>query len=140
MIPLQDPRALERVWSEQFEMVEGQGVVRKSELPAAPVQNPHDPEAQWAPRRPAMPRRNGWATKRKWPETVPEGPLEPGEPTPGLYHRDRDPARHRQRRKLEWGPYSSSRLKWDWTNRQTFTWTAPTSRASSWPRADPIPP
>lgn len=38
---------LERVWSEQFEVAQGQQVVRKAEIPATPVQNPHDSQAQW---------------------------------------------------------------------------------------------
>jgi hypothetical protein len=36
---------LERVWSEQFEVAEGGGVVRKTQIPATPVQDPHEPEA-----------------------------------------------------------------------------------------------
>ncbi|MGH9556835.1 MAG: transposase, partial [Terriglobales bacterium] len=38
---------LERVWSKRFEVREGGGVVAKTEIGATPVQNPHDPEAQW---------------------------------------------------------------------------------------------
>jgi len=77
-------RLLERVWSEQFEVVEGQGVVRKSEIPAAPVQNPHDPEAQWCTKKTGDAKKEWVGYKAQVAETVPEGPLEPGEPTPAF--------------------------------------------------------
>jgi hypothetical protein len=38
---------LERVFAEQFEVVDGTPAVRKGECPGA-VKNPHDPDAQWA--------------------------------------------------------------------------------------------
>ena len=75
---------LERVWSEQFEVAEGQQVVRKTEIPATPVQNPHDPEAQWCTKKTGDARKEWVGYKVQVAETVPEGPLEPGEPTPAL--------------------------------------------------------
>jgi hypothetical protein len=77
-------RLLERVWSEQFEVVEGQGVVRKSEIPATPVQNPHDPEAQWCTKKTGDAKKEWVGYKVQVAETVPEAPLEPGEPTPAF--------------------------------------------------------
>jgi len=75
---------LERVWSEQFEVAEGQQVVRKAEIPATPVQNPHDPEAQWCTKKTGDARKEWVGYKVQVAETVPEGPLEPGEPTPAF--------------------------------------------------------
>jgi DDE family transposase/transposase-like protein DUF772 len=72
---------LERVWSEQFEVIEGRGVVRKTEIPAAPVQNPHDGEAQWCTKKTGDAKKEWVGYKAQVAETVPEGPLEPGEPT-----------------------------------------------------------
>ena len=77
-------RLLERVWSERFEVVEGQGVVRKTEIPATPVQNPQDPEAQWCTKKTGDAKKEWVGYKVQVAETVPEGPLEPGEPTPAL--------------------------------------------------------
>jgi Transposase domain (DUF772) len=77
-------RLLERVWSEQFEVVEGQGVVRKSEIPATPVQNPHDPEAQWCTKKTGDAKKEWVGYKAQVAETVPEEPLQKGEPTPAF--------------------------------------------------------
>lgn len=77
-------RLLERVWSEQFEVVEGQGVVRKSEIAATPVQNPHDSEAQWCTKRTGDAKKEWVGYKAQVAETVPEGPLQKGEPTPAV--------------------------------------------------------
>ena len=75
---------LERVWSEQFEVVEGQGVVRKSEIAATPVQNPHDSEAQWCTKKTGDAKKEWVGYKAQVAETVPEGPLQKGEPTPAV--------------------------------------------------------
>jgi transposase len=75
---------LERVWSEQFEVAEGGGVVRKSEIPATPVQNPHDPEAQWCTKKTGDVKKEWVGYKTQVAETVPEEPLQKGEPTPAF--------------------------------------------------------
>lgn len=77
-------RLLERVWSEQFQVAEGQRVVRKTEIPATPVQNPHDPEAQWCTKKTGDAKKEWVGYKAQVAETIPEGPLEPGEPTPAF--------------------------------------------------------
>lgn len=75
---------LERVWSEQFEVAEGGEVVRKSEIPATPVQNPHDPEAQWCTKKTGDAKKEWVGYKVQVAETVPEEPLGKGEPTPAF--------------------------------------------------------
>jgi len=77
-------RLLERVWSEQFEVAEGQQVVRKTEIPATPVQNPHDPQAQWCTKKTGDAKKEWVGYKVQVAESVPEMPLKPGEPTPAL--------------------------------------------------------
>ena len=77
-------RLLERVWSEQFEVAEGQQVVRKTEIPATPVQNPHDPQAQWCTKKTGDAKKEWVGYKVQVAESVPEVPLKPGEPTPAL--------------------------------------------------------
>ena len=75
---------LERVWNEQFAVVEGQGVVRKTEIAATPVQNPHDPEAQWCTKKTGDAKKEWVGYKTQVAETVPEEPLQKGEPTPAF--------------------------------------------------------
>ena len=75
---------LERVWSEQFEVAEGGGVVRKTEIPATPVQNPHDPEAQWCTKKTGDAKQEWVGYKTQVAETVPEERLHKGEPTPAF--------------------------------------------------------
>jgi len=75
---------LERVWSEQFEVAEGGGVVRKTQIPATPVQDPHEPEAQWCTKKTGDAKKEWVGYKAQVAETVPEGPLQKGEPTPAL--------------------------------------------------------
>ncbi|MCI0353562.1 MAG: transposase, partial [Acidobacteria bacterium] len=75
---------LERVWSEQFEVAEGAGVVRKTQIPATPVQDPHEPEAQWCTKKTGDAKKEWVGYKAQVAETVPEGPLQKGEPTPAL--------------------------------------------------------
>ena len=75
---------LGRVWSEQFEVAEGGGVVRKTQIPATPVQDPHEPEAQWCTKKTGDAKKEWVGYKVQVAETVPEGPLQKGEPTPAL--------------------------------------------------------
>jgi transposase len=75
---------LERVWREQFEVAEGGGVVRKTEIPATPVQNPHDPEAQWCTKKTGDAKKEWVGYKTQVAETVPDRPLQKGEPTPAV--------------------------------------------------------
>ncbi len=72
---------LERVWSEQFEIGEDGGVVRKTEIGATPVQNPHDPQAQWCTKKTGDTKKEWVGYKAQVAETVPENPLQKGEPT-----------------------------------------------------------
>ena len=74
---------LERVWSERFEVREG-GVVAKTEIGATPVQNPHDPEAQWCTKKTGDAKKEWVGYKVQVAETVPEEPLGKGEPTPAF--------------------------------------------------------
>ena len=69
---------LQRVWEENFEVVEGKLQLHAREGGA--VQNPHDPEATWSTK--------GSDKKKEWvgykvqvSETVPEAPAQGGEPT-----------------------------------------------------------
>jgi transposase len=75
---------LERVWNEQFEVGEGQRVVRQTEIPAAPLQNPHDPEAQWCAKKTGDVKKEWVGYKTQVAETVPEELLQKGEPTPAF--------------------------------------------------------
>lgn len=72
---------LERVWNEQFEVGEGQRVVRQTEIPARPLQNPHDPEAQWCTKKTGDVKKEWVGYKTQVAETVPEELLQKGEPT-----------------------------------------------------------
>jgi len=75
---------LERVWSEQFAVAAGGEVVRNPEIPATPVQNPHDPEAQWCTKKTGDSQKEWVGYKTQVAETVPEEPLQKGEPTPAF--------------------------------------------------------
>jgi hypothetical protein len=72
---------LQRVFGEQFEVTPTGPAVRKQE-DSGTVQNPHDPEAQWAAK--DRDKTTAWiGYKAQIAETVPEetGPKAPGEPT-----------------------------------------------------------
>jgi hypothetical protein len=72
---------LQRVFGEQFEVTPGGPAVRKQE-DSGTVQNPHDPQAQWAAKDPG--KTKTWVGyKAQIAETVPEttGPKAPDEPT-----------------------------------------------------------
>lgn len=75
---------LQRVFDERFE-VDADGVQQRRHPPSGAVQNPHDPEAQWACKDPKG--KSAWVGyKAQLMETVPEepGPKEKGEPTEEL--------------------------------------------------------
>ena len=74
-------KLLQRVFNEQFEATPAGPAVRKQE-DSGTVQNPHDPEAQWAAK--DTDKKTAWVGyKAQIAETVPEatGPKAPGEPT-----------------------------------------------------------
>jgi hypothetical protein len=74
-------RLLQRVFGEQFEVTPAGPAVRKQE-DSGTVQNPHDPQAQWAAKDPD--KTKAWVGyKAQIAETVPEpsAPKAPGEPT-----------------------------------------------------------
>ena len=75
---------LQRVFREQFEVTPAGPAVRKQE-DSGTVQNPHDPQAQWAAK--DQDKTKTWVGyKAQIAETVPEttGPKAPGEPTPAF--------------------------------------------------------
>jgi len=75
---------LQRVFGEQFEVTPTGPAVRKQE-DSGTVQNPHDPQAQWAAK--DQDKTKTWVGyKAQIAETVPEttGPKAPGEPTPAF--------------------------------------------------------
>lgn len=71
---------LERVFEENFEVVEGQIQQRRSN-PAGAVQNPHDVEAQWCAKGQGQQQKEWVGYKVQVAETVTEDALEKGEPT-----------------------------------------------------------
>lgn len=76
-------KLLERVWSENFEIKEGQMLPREAQPPGA-VHNPHEAEAQWAAKGQGKQRKEHVGYKVQVAETVNQGPLEKGEPTPNF--------------------------------------------------------
>jgi len=77
-------KLLQRVFAEQFEVTAAGPAARKQEA-SGTVQNPHDPEAQWAAKDPD--KTKTWVGyKVQIAETVPEtpGPKAAGEPTPAF--------------------------------------------------------
>ena len=71
---------LERVFEENFEIVEG--LVRQRRAgPAGAIQNPHDPEAQWCAKGQGQQQKEWVGYKVQVAETVTEDKLEKGEPT-----------------------------------------------------------
>ena len=59
-------------------------VVRQTEIPATPVQNPHDPEAQWCTKKTGDGKKEWVGYKTQVAETVPEALLQKDEPTPAF--------------------------------------------------------
>lgn len=75
---------LERVWSERFAVAASGSVVAKTEIGATPVQNPHDPEAQWCTKKTGDATKEWVGYKVQVAETVPAEPLQKGQPTPAF--------------------------------------------------------
>jgi hypothetical protein len=74
-------RLLQRVLDEQFQLgAEGKLQQREAQPPGA-VQNPHDPQAQWAAKGIGKQRKEHVGYKVQVAETVREVQLQPGEPT-----------------------------------------------------------
>lgn len=75
---------LQRVWKENFHL-DGTGQVQQLEAqPTGAVANPHDPEAQWAAKGHGKHKKEHVGYKVQVAETVQEGSLEKGEPTPNF--------------------------------------------------------
>ena len=73
---------LRRVWDENYELVEGKSVGRPSR-PTGAVQNPHEPQAQWAAK--SSDKKTEWVGyKVQVAESVSDEALGPGEPTPNV--------------------------------------------------------
>lgn len=72
---------LARVLAEHFEVVEGGGVAaRRAPVPGA-LQNPHEPDAQWACKGQGRHKQEVRGYKIQVAETVPDEPRQKGEPT-----------------------------------------------------------
>jgi transposase len=74
-------KLLERVWSEHFELSSGGQMQQQEAQPPGAVQNPHDPEAQWAAKGHGKHRKEHVGYKIQIAETVSETTLSKGEPT-----------------------------------------------------------
>ncbi|MGZ3570326.1 MAG: transposase, partial [Thermodesulfobacteriota bacterium] len=74
-------KLLDRVFEEQYVIGESEVVEIRREEPAGAVQNPHDPDVQWAAKGQGKNRKEFEGYKAQVAETVSEEPLEKGEPT-----------------------------------------------------------
>lgn len=74
-------KLLERVWNEHFEFKEGGLLEQRAAQPTGAVQNPHDPDAQWAAKGQGKHKKEHVGYKVQVAETAREGELEKGEPT-----------------------------------------------------------
>jgi transposase len=72
---------LHKVWTEQFERPEAGTVEQRPNQPAGAVQNPHDPDAQWAAKGQGKQRKEHVGYKLQVAETVHTEAMEKGEPT-----------------------------------------------------------
>jgi transposase len=77
-------KLLERVWNEHFELDESGALEQRPAQPPGAVQNPHDPEAQWAAKGQGKQRKEHVGYKVQVAETVAENPVSKGEPTPNF--------------------------------------------------------
>jgi len=75
---------LDRVWQENFELKAPGQCEQRPAQPAGAVHNPHDAEAQWASKGQGRHKKEHVGYKVQVAETVQEGPLQPGEPTPNF--------------------------------------------------------
>jgi len=74
-------KLLERVWCENFEMAPSSEPQQLESRPAGAVQNPHDPEAQWAAKGQGKDRKEHVGYKVQVAETVAETTVAKDEPT-----------------------------------------------------------
>jgi len=77
----QQVKLLERVWGEHFELSATGQLQQREAQPAGAVQNPHDPQAQWAAKGQGKHRKEHVGYKVQVAETVSEATLTKGEPT-----------------------------------------------------------
>jgi transposase len=73
-------RLLRRVFEENFEVKE-KTLLQRPAQPAGAVQNPHEPEAQWAAKGHGKNKKEHVGYKVQVAETVQDQPVQPGEPT-----------------------------------------------------------
>jgi transposase len=74
-------KLLERVWGEHFELDSAGQLQQREAQPPGAVQNPHDPEAQWAAKGQGKHRKEHVGYKVQVAETVADTTLAKGEPT-----------------------------------------------------------
>jgi DDE family transposase/transposase-like protein DUF772 len=74
-------KLLQRVFSEHFELNEAGQLQQREAQPPGAVQNPHDPEAQWATKGQGKHRKEHVGYKVQVAETVSETTVDKGEPT-----------------------------------------------------------
>jgi transposase len=77
-------KLLERVWGEHFEMNPSGELQQLESRPAGAVQNPHDPDAQWASKGQGQHRKEHVGYKIQVAETVGDGKVAKEEPTPNF--------------------------------------------------------
>lgn len=77
-------KLLERAWNDNFEMKAPGELQQRESRPAGAVQNPHDPEAQWATKGQGKHRKEHVGYKIQVAETVAETKVAKGEPTPNF--------------------------------------------------------
>ena len=76
-------KMLERVFDENFELIEGAGIEQRRAQPPGAVHNPHNPEAQWSSKN-TIKNKDWIGHKVQVAETVEDKPREKGEPTAGI--------------------------------------------------------
>lgn len=77
-------KLLQQVWNENFELDPSGPIQPRPAQPSGAVHNPHDPEAQWAAKGQGKHKKEHVGYKVQVAETVHEGRLEKGEPTPNF--------------------------------------------------------
>jgi hypothetical protein len=77
-------KLLERVWGEHFELDSAGQLQQREAQPAGAVQNPNDPDAQWAAKGQGKHRKEHVGYKVQVAETVADTTLAKGEPTPNF--------------------------------------------------------
>jgi len=77
----QQVKLLERVWGEHFEFDSAAQLQQREAQPPGAVQNPHDPQAQWAAKGQGKHRKEHVGYKVQVAETISEATLKKGEPT-----------------------------------------------------------